>query len=465
MDMKKRALEAASVGYNIAQFKRRTRWSAERIKAFQRKRLEIVLAYARQHSPQYREIFSRNGDAPVELANVPITSKELFLERFSDIVTDQRLTQRALRDHPENPEADSQDGLDDDYAVLMTGGTSGRRLQWARSRRMAALQCAVRISRLFYVYDRKHMRPRWALISSPDRRHGPRAIWEIMPTAFVSKLHIPVLSPLEYMAGALVTFQPTLLQTFPSVALRLAHLVQTGTLKLNLSALFLAGENLPDEVRSRLADAFQCPVRQMWSCTELGQIAQDCSHGRLHINEDVVFLEAVDEKNRPIRAGQLSDGVLVTHLWNLTVPTLRYRLDDQVRLAEGPCSCGSGHRWISEFSGRKLVDFAMPGVAGPPVNVSGFRLNLRLLESKDIAGAQVVLEPGARLRVNAIIPDRNPSAVISAARTALEELLTEQGVDIKRVTIDISPVADLERLPVSGKIVAVRNLALNDQKN
>jgi phenylacetate-CoA ligase len=77
-----------------------------------------------------------------------------------------------------------------------------------------------------------------------------------------------------------------------------------------------------------------------YGVTEAGTFAVECkSHSGLHLFEDLVIFEVVDQQNRPVPPGNYGDKVLLTVLFNHTQPLIRYELTDSVRVATGRCPC------------------------------------------------------------------------------------------------------------------------------
>lgn len=109
-------------------------------------------------------------------------------------------------------------------------------------------------------------------------------------------------------------------------------------------------EVLESEEKKRLSLVFGCPVVEIYQTSE-GQIGSACSHGNLHINEDLVYVELLDESGHAIGPGQRSHTMLVTNLVNRAQPLLRYEMNDILELGE-PCPCGSSFRTIARVIGR-----------------------------------------------------------------------------------------------------------------
>ena len=157
--------------------------------------------------------------------------------------------------------------------------------------------------------------------------------------------------PLRQLASELQTLQPSVLITYPSCAAALAQLQQQGAMQLHLREVWVGGEQLSPAQRQRVHCAFGCAVRNSYGASECFSIAWECTHGCLHVNDDWVILEPVDERRQPVPEGRLSHSVLLTNLANRTQPLIRYRLEDRVRRVPGRCACGSEFAVI-EVQGR-----------------------------------------------------------------------------------------------------------------
>jgi phenylacetate-coenzyme A ligase PaaK-like adenylate-forming protein len=102
-------------------------------------------------------------------------------------------------------------------------------------------------------------------------------------------------------------------------------------------------------------------------------IANQCRAGALHVNEDLVVLEPVDERGAPVPPGARSDHVLLTNLVEEAQPVLRYKLEDSVTVLPetAPCPCGSSWARI-RVEGRSDDTFFLADAHGrhhpfPPV--------------------------------------------------------------------------------------------------
>ena len=125
-DQAKRFADIAGALRSARELIAHDRWTAEELAAHQRRRLERLVRHATASSRFYRERYAGldPGD-PVELRRLPAIDKATVMERFDDLVCDQRLTLGAVEAH--------LDGLTRDelllgrYRAMATGGSTGRK--------------------------------------------------------------------------------------------------------------------------------------------------------------------------------------------------------------------------------------------------------------------------------------------------------------------------------------------------
>ena len=125
----------------------------------------------------------------------------------------------------------------------------------------------------------------------------------------------------------------------------------------------------------RFDEAWDVPVHNLWGSTEIGVQAVGCGRGEgLHVCEDEVVLERVDENGVPVGPDEPAARTLATGLANLTFPFIRYDLGDQVTWLQDRCECGSAFARVADIGGRRDDDFRYGAIAVP---ASAFRHRAR----------------------------------------------------------------------------------------
>jgi phenylacetate-CoA ligase len=177
------------------------------------------------------------------------------------------------------------------------------------------------------------------------RWHGP---------IHLVRVPLPLIRTLE--PGVLVRFRRAILAGYPSSLVLLAERLGDASAFLSAKAVATRGEILHAETRARLEAAFRCEVVDFYNCEEIGNVAWQCraDASRLHVNTDACVVEVVDPSGAPLPVGE-EGRILVTSLYNCTMPLIRYDLRDRGLLLSSygdPCPCGCTAPSMGILQGR-----------------------------------------------------------------------------------------------------------------
>ena len=202
-------------------------------------------------------------------------------------------------------------------------------------------------------------------------------------------------------------------------------------------------EPLLPETRDAIRKAWGVEINNMWGCVEVGHIGIECdAHEGMHLTDDLIITEFVDDENRPARDPDAVARVLVTSLFGRTLPLIRYELTDIPVPDDRLCSCGARFPLISGVKGRADDIFVYAG--GIHLHPLVFRTPLG--QHPDIAEYQVVqTEDGAKIGVVAAGP-----IDIAALRRELVDGLAKSGLSHAQIEIDL--LDRLERHKETGKL-------------
>ncbi len=103
----------------------RTRWSRDRLLAYQQSRLDALVAHASRHSPFYRQLYGGVVEGPVILGSLPTVTKRAMMEHFDQVVTDSRLRREDLLRHVATLTGDELHA--GEFRVMASSGSSGRK--------------------------------------------------------------------------------------------------------------------------------------------------------------------------------------------------------------------------------------------------------------------------------------------------------------------------------------------------
>jgi len=170
---------------------------------------------------------------------------------------------------------------------------------------------------------------------------------------------------------------------------------------------------LPNE-RAVIERVFSCRVFNKYGCEEVGLIASECEvHDGMHVNEEHVIVECVDDEGRPVDNG-VPGNIVVTDLSNFGMPMIRYRIEDVAVMSAGACSCGRGSRRIQALVGR-VADFLVRQDASLVAGVSLVERTLTSIPGLD--QMQIVQNQLDEIQIS-VVPG---AAYNEASRRALED--------------------------------------------
>jgi len=161
----------------------------------------------------------------------------------------------------------------------------------------------------------------------------------------------------------------------------------------------------------------------------------------MHWPDDMVIIEPVDEHGKPVPAGVPAAKILITNLYNLTQPLIRYEITDELTLLDEPCPCGCAHRRIANITGRQDDLFRYDG--GIVVHPVVFRSPLG--RDRTVIEYQVTQTPrGAAITVRS-----DGDGGLQSLRQQIITDLTKAGLTDPEVTV--TKVDSVARLP-TGKL-------------
>lgn len=443
---------APRAGTQLETLLARDRWSREELITFQHERLHELIEHAATASPYYREVLGPEALAPdVRIEDLPILTKATLMEQFDRVVTDPRLRLAAAEAHAAGPDPGAP--LGGRYHVFTTSGTTGRRGLFPQSVAEFGqwLDVAGRTIHRFGL----NSTDRVIGIAAPTPLHITQKLFAALGGFGAGRPALTATMPVSDLVRTLNADRPTAIFTLPSVGGLLAVEQLEGRLAVDLRKVVVAGEALSEEVAARIEAAWGITPFQVYASTEALMLAAE-SEDRvgLHIGEDVVVLEIVDELGRPVPPGRPGYKVLVTSLIARTVPLIRYELADGVTLATGADPSGRPFRRIERIDGRADDQLRLPAPGGGEVVVLPHLLREPFIALSEVVQYQIVQRP-QRLVIRVVLQPGAGSEVSERALAGVRAALVSAGAEVP--PIEVEPVPEIEREPGGAKVKLVKS--------
>lgn len=354
----------------LRRLRRQERWTRGQMQEHQAETLQRLREYAYAHSPFYRRFHLGLEDRP--LHELPVLTKATMMENFDDLVTDRAIHLADVERHLPTLRGDER--FLGRYRVNATSGSTGRHglFLFDHSEWVTVLASFIRAYEWLEGPSNLPPRKTIAAIVSPTPWHMSRRAGATLETWWTPAHHLFASDPVETMVRRLNSWQPQILGAYPSIARTLANEQLAERLHIAPKYIFTGAEVLTEETRRRIEEAWgKGRLFDIYGATEGGTIAAECMyHSGLHLFEDQVIFENVDQDNRPVPTGEYGEKLLITVLFNRTQPLIRYELSDSVRLADRQCPCGRPFALIANIQGRMEEILRFPAVTGGEVAIN-----------------------------------------------------------------------------------------------
>ena len=348
---------------------RRLRWDAGRLAAERERRLRELLLYAADRSPFWKERLAGHDLAnftEADLPSLPILTKAEMMAEFDRLVTVPGLTRARVQQHLDQLSGDGY--LDDEYRAIITSGyvesPSLHVYGWD-----AFVTFVMQGSRWT---GRRGEDPDLVLAQcfsgNPKHESGIFYAFSTFESGGPTSHCFDATLPLAEIVDGLNNARPavTALQGWPSLIWELAAEAMQGRLTIKPTWVSVAGEICTPPVREAVRSAWGIEASEFWGCSE-GTYAFPCGVGEgMHVADDLVILEPADADGNVVPFGQPADRMLLTNLFNLDQPLIRYDMTDAVTISDDPCPCGCAHRRITSVNGRINGAFEYEGGARVP---------------------------------------------------------------------------------------------------
>ncbi len=432
----------------------RLSWSREQIESYQEQRLRALLGYARERSPFHAQRLrgvETSSASVADLQRLPVMTKQDAQKNWDDIVTTGDLD----RDQAENILTEQQwfSYTPGSQQIFSSGGSSGVRgvYVWDWEFAVSVSCLAWRMQAAQERRSSSHSPTLLAVLAAGGPPHASTPLFDVPTAPTMTTVVIPAGAPFEDVRAAVAAARPSHVVGYATVIGKLARATLAGDLEISPGRVSTNSEPLFDEDRLAIGQAWNAQLHNLWGSTEIGVQAVGCGLGEgLHVCEDEVILERVDENGTPVASDAPAARTLATGLANRTFPFIRYDLGDQVQPLSGTCECGSALARVADIGGRRDDDFSYPTATIPASvfrHVLGTDARVSEYQVRQTVGGAEILAVG------------NPD--VDQLTSAMADALRERGMPEPQVQIQL--VERLARQQTSGKLR--RFIPLSAQQN
>jgi putative adenylate-forming enzyme len=430
-----------------SRIRRHEAWSRDEIHAHQEQAFAALRRHAVEHSRFYQRVYKGLESAP--LSELPVVTKRDLMGNFDEFVTDPAVKLAEVEKHL--AELKGNERYLDRYWVSRTAGSTGHpgifltdRDEWS-----TVIASYARAQEWAGIDAKLTKRTRLAVVSSRVPWHQSARVAASIDTPFVPVRRFDATQPLPEIVAGLNEWQPENLIVYASMSRVLAEEQLEGRLHIKPRAVMCSSEVLTDEAVARVERAWGTKPFNVYAATEPAGVASQCRNHRLHLFEDLVISEVVDDKNLPVPPGTTGAKVLVTVLFSRTQPLIRYEMSDRVSRSTETCDCGLPFALLANIEGRAEDILQLPSATGGSISVHPNVFH-RVMEPLPVREWQVVQESD-RLRVLVVEP--RSDVLLDDVRRNVESSLRSAGVAPTPIGVELATA--VTRTPL-GKAPLVR---------
>ena len=324
---------------------KQSQWlSPEDMKKLQEVKLRALIQHAYHHVPYYREQMDLLGLSPdsiqtiEDLQKLPLLSKANVRQNlYFNLLSDNHDKKRIIRVTTSGSTGEPFTCFADQHQLEIRWAATLRGQEWTG-----------------YRFGDKTARLWHQTIGMSKLQ-----IWREKIDAFFSRrIFIPAFEmsdeSIQNFVDKLVKHDPVLIDGYAECFNFLASYLKTHQLVgLKPKAIMSSAQQLPQQSRDIIENAFGCKVFDKYGSREFSGIAYECeAHNGHHVVAESYIVEVLKD-GRPAKPGEMGE-VVVTDLNNYCMPLIRYRLGDLAIAMDSTatCPCGRGLPLVGKIEGR-----------------------------------------------------------------------------------------------------------------
>ncbi len=166
----------------------------------------------------------------------------------------------------------------------------------------------------------------------------------------------------ELQWSSILKYKPRVLIAVPSFILILIDYAKKNGIDLaanSVETIVCIGESIRDDefnlnvLGQRITNDWEVNLYSTYACTEMATAFTEChAQQGCHLNENLLFLEVLDEDGIEVGDGEEGE-IVITTIATTGTPLVRYKTGDIAKRFTQKCSCGSTSPRLGPIVGRK----------------------------------------------------------------------------------------------------------------
>lgn len=423
----------------------------EQLKELQNKRFKKILRYILEHSLFYQEFYQEQGISlknihDIKVSDLPIIDKKILMDNFDRVVCDRRINLDALKSFLYNPENYNKKFLNQ-YSIIHSSGSTGLAGVYLYNPHEWSLLKATIVSRVIDYEVNFKKKTKLFFIGALNGNYGGIKLSESVERRFSTFFPMSVTEPMEKIVAQLNEYQPDVIQGYASFVYLLALEKLDGRLNVQPRKIMCTVDPLTETMEQTIFNAFGIKPVNFYAAAEsliLGAKPAGCQ--LMYLFDDMNIYELVDENSNPVADHEMGT-LILTNLYNYSLPLIRYRMNDQLAITPERCSCGLPFTHIQSLSGRIEEYLWFTDETGqrtfihPQVFIT--------LHIHGLKQFQIIQTGTDKITMKAVIQGE-PNPVMDEIKTYIHRILSVKGME-RTVKFEIEAATEIKNDPKTGK--------------
>ena len=360
-------------------------WSREEIKRWQEQHLQAFIKHAYEHTKYYRNLFDSIGLKPEDirtaedLVKLPILTKDMVNAHYDEFVPDNISSIRCRKGK--------------------TGGTTGKPMLYLCDENTWGYVTAAKI--FYWEKAGWHYGERFVAFGSAslfgNKPSLVRRIYDMIRNEITLNSVNLNDNLCEKYAQIIKQRHIQFIYGYAASIFILAKYVKHHNLNIGkIKAVFTTSENLIDEYRHTIEDAFQCRVVDCYGARDAGITGYETAYHNYEVgyNAIVELVDKIDDN---------TGAALTTNFLNYAFPLIRYQFGDELSLSNGAASYNG--QLITRIEGRTADVMRLSN--GRNLTATGFSM---IMKEFDISAFDVNKIGDCKVKIR-ILPIQNKYSV------------------------------------------------------
>jgi len=357
------------------------------------KRNDLYL-HAYTHSRYYHKLFKHIGlirDGSVDtsrIGEIPILTKDIIRKYHQDLISDDYQTRK--------------------WFYNSSGGSTGEPIRLIQDEIYSKWSAATNYFYFKNILDIDEPTAKKVVLWGSERdlfkgSMGCKAKIQnwLSNTVFLNSFRMSG-QDIEQYIRTINSFKPEIIRGYAGSLFELCRYAEQKKISLYSPRIVVsAAENLYETMRDVIESNFGTKVYNFYGSREVSNLAGECKNGLLHLFQFWNYVEVLDNDNQPVHEGE-EGRVVVTNLFNYSMPLIRYEIGDMAILGPEKCSCGQILPTLKKVTGRVTEHFILENGTTVPAEFFIHLLGVVCYEQGGFEKFQVIQEEYNEIQINVV---------------------------------------------------------------